>query len=168
MSKLRQTNRFFVCGEGGGIRGHRHGYAVPPRMPCLCQRHPVQGVESGIPRLTRNRLRSVYLFVHIKAYMSKLLTPQCVQTKNESHLTLIFFVRRYGYSTFYALRRRGDSNPRYSYPYDSLANCWFKPLTHLSFAQGANPFTICSFTIYHLFGHLAIEPLALGLPKRFF
>ena len=23
-----------------------------------------------------------------------------------------------------------DSNSRYSYPYDSLANCWFKPLTH--------------------------------------
>jgi hypothetical protein len=32
-----------------------------------------------------------------------------------------------------ALRREGDSNPRYSYPYGSLANCWFKPLTHLSF-----------------------------------
>ncbi len=31
-----------------------------------------------------------------------------------------------------ALRREGDSNPRYSYPYGSLANCWFKPLTHLS------------------------------------
>lgn len=30
------------------------------------------------------------------------------------------------------LRREGDSNPRYSYPYDSLANCWFQPLTHLS------------------------------------
>ena len=33
----------------------------------------------------------------------------------------------------YFLRRKGDSNPRYSYPYDSLANCWFQPLTHLSF-----------------------------------
>jgi hypothetical protein len=31
-----------------------------------------------------------------------------------------------------SLRREGDSNPRYSYPYGSLANCWFKPLTHLS------------------------------------
>jgi hypothetical protein len=30
------------------------------------------------------------------------------------------------------VRREGDSNPRYSYPYGSLANCWFKPLTHLS------------------------------------
>ena len=29
-------------------------------------------------------------------------------------------------------RKRGDSNPRYSYPYDSLANCWFQPLTHPS------------------------------------
>lgn len=29
-------------------------------------------------------------------------------------------------------RREGDSNPRYSIPYDSLANCWFQPLTHLS------------------------------------
>ena len=33
------------------------------------------------------------------------------------------------------LRREGDSNPRYSYPYDSLANCWFQPLTHLSKAD---------------------------------
>ena len=30
------------------------------------------------------------------------------------------------------LRRVGDSNPRYSYPYGSLANCWFQPLTQLS------------------------------------
>jgi hypothetical protein len=30
------------------------------------------------------------------------------------------------------LRREGDSNPRYGYPYGSLANCWFKPLTHRS------------------------------------
>ena len=27
---------------------------------------------------------------------------------------------------------RGDSNPRYGYPYVSLANWWFKPLTHLT------------------------------------
>jgi hypothetical protein len=33
---------------------------------------------------------------------------------------------------FFIWRREGDSNPRYSYPYGSLANCWFKPLTHLS------------------------------------
>ena len=33
------------------------------------------------------------------------------------------------------LRREGDSNPRYSYPYGSLANCWFKPLTHLSSSE---------------------------------
>ena len=32
-------------------------------------------------------------------------------------------------------RRKGDSNPRYSYPYDSLANCWFQPLTHLSVSR---------------------------------
>ena len=30
------------------------------------------------------------------------------------------------------LRKEGDSNPRYGYPYDSLANCWFQPLTHPS------------------------------------
>ena len=36
-------------------------------------------------------------------------------------------------------RREGDSNPRYSHPYGSLANCWFQPLTHLSvFLGGAN------------------------------
>ena len=33
---------------------------------------------------------------------------------------------------FSALIKRwwGDSNPRYRFQYDSLANCWFKPLTH--------------------------------------
>ena len=30
------------------------------------------------------------------------------------------------------LRKLGDSNPRYGYPYDSLANCWFQPLTQTS------------------------------------
>ncbi len=31
------------------------------------------------------------------------------------------------------LRRERDSNPRYRYQYDSLANCSFRPLRHLSF-----------------------------------
>ena len=30
------------------------------------------------------------------------------------------------------LRKLGDSNPRYGYPYGSLANCWFQPLTQTS------------------------------------
>ena len=30
------------------------------------------------------------------------------------------------------LRWEGDSNPRYGYPYVSLANWWFQPLTHLT------------------------------------
>ena len=51
----------------------------------------------------------------------------------------------------YPVRREGDSNPRYGYPYGSLANCWFKPLTHRSrllrsqVSQGilsANPRTV--------------------------
>ncbi len=33
----------------------------------------------------------------------------------------------------YLQRKEGDSNPRYGIPYDSLANCWFQPLTHPSF-----------------------------------
>ena len=37
------------------------------------------------------------------------------------------------YTFFYHQRKRGDSNPRYSYPYASLANLWFQPLTHTSF-----------------------------------
>src|SRR5690606_19924455 len=32
-----------------------------------------------------------------------------------------------------ALRRERDSNPRYRFQYDSLANCSFRPLRHLSF-----------------------------------
>ncbi len=31
-----------------------------------------------------------------------------------------------------SLRKLGDSNPRYSHPYGSLANYWFQPLTQTS------------------------------------
>jgi hypothetical protein len=37
----------------------------------------------------------------------------------------------------HVVRREGDSNPRYGYPYGSLANCWFKPLTHRSGLLGS-------------------------------
>ena len=43
----------------------------------------------------------------------------------------------FGYMVFF-LRKEGDSNPRYGYPYDSLANCWFQPLTHPSPRRSAN------------------------------
>ena len=34
-------------------------------------------------------------------------------------------------------RKLGDSNPRYGYPYVSLANWWFQPLTQTSFLWGS-------------------------------
>ena len=42
-----------------------------------------------------------------------------------------------------------DSNSRYSYPYDSLANCWFQPLTHPTSAltDGKNKKSFCFFRI---------------------
>jgi hypothetical protein len=40
----------------------------------------------------------------------------------------------YSFTNFFLFQRRGrDSNPRYRYQYDSLANCSFRPLRHLSF-----------------------------------
>ena len=49
------------------------------------------------------------------------------------------------------LRKRGDSNPRYGYPYVSLANWWFQPLTHtssqVSFAERAFLKKRCKVTI---------------------
>ena len=35
-------------------------------------------------------------------------------------------------------RRERDSNPRYRFQYDSLANCSFRPLRHLSLFWNAN------------------------------
>ncbi len=46
-------------------------------------------------------------------------------------------------------RREGDSNPRYGYPYGSLANCWFQPLTHLSVAD---------FIFFNFVSKIASEP----------
>ena len=51
------------------------------------------------------------------------------------------------------VRKEGDSNPRYPYEYDSLANCWIQPLTHpslvsaLTFAS-AKIIAISEFTNY--------------------
>ena len=39
-----------------------------------------------------------------------------------------------------SLRRGRDSNSWYGYPYGSLANCWFQPLTHLSGRDCRNRF----------------------------
>ena len=39
-------------------------------------------------------------------------------------------------------RKLGDSNPRYGYPYGSLANCWFQPLT-----QTSNTFFVEAFSL---------------------
>ena len=36
------------------------------------------------------------------------------------------------YGSWIFLRKGRDSNSWYGYPYDSLANCWFQPLTHPS------------------------------------
>ena len=38
-------------------------------------------------------------------------------------------------SIFSFVRKLGDSNPRYGYPYGSLANCWFQPLTQTSISS---------------------------------
>ena len=47
------------------------------------------------------------------------------------------------FANFYFLRRGRDSNPRYRYQYDSLANCSFRPLRHLSFILYFPPYRRC-------------------------
>ena len=49
----------------------------------------------------------------------------------------------------YLKRREGDSNPRYGYPYDSLANCWFQPLTHLTKTVSVSK--NCAAKVVHFF-----------------
>ena len=49
-----------------------------------------------------------------------------------------------------------DSNSWYGYPYGSLANCWFQPLTHPTGRSFAEPFPTpfgdwdCKYTNYYL------------------
>jgi hypothetical protein len=47
------------------------------------------------------------------------------------------------------LRREGDSNPRYRFQYGSLANYWYKPLTHLSsmYKNGSLAVWECKYSI---------------------
>ena len=68
----------------------------------------------------------------IRSEMNKLVNEQnrmvigsdeyIIYTKKATLMSVAFFV----------LRRGRDSNSRIGYPIDSLANCWFQPLTHLS------------------------------------
>ena len=93
--------------------------------------------------------RSLFLFVGVPGFEPG--TPWS-QTRCASRAALhpekyYFFLERVLFSiltSFFSppskpVRRGGDSNPRYSFPYGSLANCWYQPLTHLSrFLGGAN------------------------------
>jgi hypothetical protein len=88
----------------------------------------VKGLPSLIPcsgscnsKLLPNSLHSFGLFIFSLALTKQVLYGY---TENKNPAS--------GRRSNLSLRREGDSNPRYSYPYGSLANCWFKPLTHLS------------------------------------
>ncbi len=67
-------------------------------------------------------------------YIPNLVSPffiPCFQglQSNGFKMTFSFFLL-----LFFSWRRGRDSNPRYRYQYDSLANCSFRPLRHLSFS----------------------------------
>ena len=51
----------------------------------------------------------------------------------------------------YEERKLGDSNPRYGYPYGSLANCWFQPLTQTSKSSADSVFLKCGANIEGIF-----------------
>ena len=61
------------------------------------------------------------------------------------------------FKLFNLLRKEGDSNPRYPYEYDSLANCWFQPLTHPSLVYAL---TFCAAKI------IAISEFAKYIEKN--
>ena len=63
-----------------------------------------------------------YEWYDVKRRRGKIRLVKCnLKNKEDGKILTILF-----------LRWGGDSNPRYGYPYGSLANCWFQPLTHLT------------------------------------
>ena len=70
---------------------------------------------------------------------------QCSTLRSGSNEFKSPFTSHHNQST----RWERDSNSRYSYPYDSLANCWFQPLTHPTSAltDGKNKKSFCFFRI---------------------
>ena len=55
------------------------------------------------------------------------------------------------FKPFLSSRKLGDSNPRYGYPYGSLANCWFQPLTQTSLMT-EQAFFKCGANVRQSFG----------------
>mgnify|MGYP007050040029 CR=1 FL=1 len=72
---------------------------------------------------------------YIQAFLKKILFLQkCDATtkQNQKEYTKGYKKNSANWRSSIRKRKLGDSNPRYGYPYGSLANCWFQPLTQTS------------------------------------
>ena len=113
----------------------RHGYPAPPR-----------GIRGG-GTAAGHRIRDPFYAdlppaAPPKAYrydrrwqpldQANTGCPPPASTKKNDRPQSLSFNHRTHAPIQCTLRRVGDSNPRYSYPYGSLANYWFQPLTQLS------------------------------------
>ena len=111
-------------------------------------------------------IHSLSLVHPLAAAASLQLIKECYITYNLTFLLFHFILKQVlikwkhkkkslnVFKLFNLLRKEGDSNPRYPYEYDSLANCWFQPLTHPSLVC-ALTFCVCkdnsNFWIYKLY-----------------
>ena len=71
----------------------------------------------------------------------------------------------------FKLRKLGDSNPRYGYPYGSLANYWFQPLTQTSlrsFDVITESFSLISWLRMQRYEYIFISPNFSLTFSRFF
>jgi hypothetical protein len=109
LTDLLQT-LYFILAERGG-------FEPPVQFPV--RQFSLASGESGFSHSNNNRpnIRNKYQRVLGKIFR-KLTNKKGLQTNCKP------------FNSFW--RREGDSNPRYSFPYVSLANWWFQPLTHLS------------------------------------
>ena len=139
VSYTDSTGRVELAPRRGSVEDLRKKYSITVKVVgrdsvLTVGRVGIPSMLSGIPCLPAGSLqhrasvgRASRLFLH--SLPGKIHFPWHTAQKNSWKFL----------SSCAVLRKKGDSNPRYGYPYDSLANCWFQPLTHPSGSKAEMP-----------------------------
>ena len=121
--------RRFRAQEEGGFGRRLSRCEIPPKTQSL-RRFRAQEMFQRIETNLADVLHLLLICICLPSIVNKFPLPSAKHKKRRSLAVSSF--RLFLFFLEHLLRKRGDSNPRYSYPYDSLANCWFQPLTHPS------------------------------------
>ena len=125
-----RMNQYGITGQTKKTKGLKLCNLRPFVLNCVltCRGGRIRTYDLHIPNVARYRAT---------------LHPELPVLKDCKSMFFYIISAKYFYFFYsrnfkHTQRRERDSNPRYGCPYDSLANCSFRPLRHLSLFWNAN------------------------------